>query len=174
MMGGVIDEYVIQWQQHSIAADLIQAKHGCGKSEAIEVLENLINDGKVQVRNIGTGKITRGRLLTPINQFLAVHLLNLGGGQSSALSLFEIDMGDLRQLLGSAATERLKSTESPDEARKRGRTPKVRDRVVAEMRLLDRAALNAMLEKEFEPRFGASRTTCREARNVVRSENVGN
>ncbi|MBJ7410853.1 MAG: hypothetical protein JHD15_10910 [Phenylobacterium sp.] len=54
--------------------------------------------------------------------------------------------------------------------RRRGPKPSVLPRVVAAMKVLDFAALEAMKEEEMVATFGAGRTTCRAARDKLRAE----
>lgn len=54
--------------------------------------------------------------------------------------------------------------------RSRGPKPSVLPRVVAAMRAIDFATLEAMKEEEMAATFGACRTTCRAARDKLRAE----
>ena len=57
---------------------------------------------------------------------------------------------------------------------KRGRTPRVLERVCDEMRKMDPAELRALTQESMAFEFKASRETCEKARVKVLSENVGN
>ena len=62
------------------------------------------------------------------------------------------------------------STPEPAQPPRRGRRPDKREAVKAQMRQMDRTALDNMEEKQMEETFDAGRTLCREARRSVLSE----
>ncbi|MBY0295618.1 MAG: hypothetical protein K2X71_06210 [Methylobacterium sp.] len=73
-------------------------------------------------------------------------------------------------LIWPTETNKITSTVSANSRkiqRARGPKPEKRGRVISEMRAFSHADLNAMTELEMEKRFGASRDTCRTAREIV-------
>jgi hypothetical protein len=79
-------------------------------------------------------------------------------------------LGEARAPPEESASTVVRGEKPAKRPRKFGREPKLRDRLVHEMRKMDPRRLSEMLEKEMAAKFHASRFTCRNARNRVLSE----
>ena len=79
-------------------------------------------------------------------------------------------LGEARPSLEESTGKAAASEKTAKRPRRYGPEPKLCDRLVQEMRKMDRSRLGEMREKEMEAKFHASPSTSRKARNRVMSE----